>query len=263
LEMFKNKKRAFTLVELLVVIAIIALLMAMLLPALQRAKEQAKEVSCRNNLRQYGIAQKVYLDDYDDRYPSAWTSLVKTEYPVPGYQRLCRWHDPRYPPDGPFWPYLPAIKLHLCPTFKVLAKTEGQKHPYHDPSIPVIPMYSYSMNAFLGSTSGALKFSNITRRTSEVFFFAEENMWRRPGCNWVLNDNALCPDGRDWFGTFHGTSSSNRNAGTANAVFVDAHVQEVRSALKEDPSDKSEMEFGKYEKYGWPHAKSIKRPPGL
>ena len=38
-----------------------------------------------------------------------------------------------------------------------------------------------------------------------------------------------------------------------NAVFVDAHVQEVRSALKnEDPGDTSEMEFGQFEKFGWP-----------
>ncbi len=144
----------------------------------------------------------------------------------------------------------------LVEVLVVIAKQEGQKHPSHRASIPVIPVYSYSMNAFLGSSGGALKFSDITRSKAEVFFFAAENMWRRPGCNWVLNDNALCPDGRDWFGTFHGTSMSNRNAGTVNVVFVDAHVQEVRSALKEDPSDTSEMEFGSYEKYGWPHVRA-------
>ena len=250
-----KKRNAFTLVELLVVIAIIALLMAILLPALQRVKEQAQEIKCRANLRQYGIAMVMYLDDHEDTFPSAWTSLVKTEHPVSGYERFCRWHDPRYPPDGPFWPYLKNVEVHLCPTFKVIAKQEGTRHPNHRANIPVIPVYSYSMNAFLGSKSGALKFSNITRAKNEVFFFAEENMWKRPGCNWVLNDNALCPDGRDWFGTFHGTRQSDLNAGTANAVFVDAHVQKVRSALKKDPSDKSEMEFGSYEKYGWPHVK--------
>ena len=254
-----NNRKAFTLVELLVVIAIIALLMAILMPALQRVKEQANEVSCRSNLRQYGLAQTMYLDDYDERYPSAWNSLVKTESPVSGYNRLCRWHDPRYPPDGPFWPYLAEKKVHLCPTFKVIAKSEGQGHPGHTSSIPVIPVYSYSMNAFLGErciSGGAKKRSNITRRHSEVFFFAGENMWPRPGCIYVLNDNALCPDGRDWFGTFHGTSQKNHNAGTVNAVFVDAHVDKVRSALKENSSDNSEKEFGRYEKFGWPHKKA-------
>ena len=254
--------RGFTLIELLVVIAIIAVLMAILMPALQRVKEQAREITCRSNLRQYGIAQALYLDDNDDRYPSAWTSLVKTEQPVSGYQRFCRWHDPRYPADGPFWPYLKKGKVHLCPSFAVIAKSEGQRHPSHVASNPVVPYYSYSMNAYLGSRSGAsgggvLKRSEITRSKSEVFFFSAENMWLRPGCSWVLNDNALCPDGRDWFGTFHSTKSGDLNSGTVNAVFVDAHVQEVRSALKENPNDNSEKEFGRFEKYGWPH----KDPP--
>jgi prepilin-type processing-associated H-X9-DG protein len=121
------------------------------------------------------------------------------------------------------------------------------------------------MNSFLGEgglSGGAKKRTNITRRHSDVFFFSGENMWPRPGASFPLNDNALCPDGRDWFGTFHGTSQRNRNAGTVNIVFVDAHVDKVRSALKPKPDhlDTSEMEFGKYEKFGWPHKK---RPPGL
>lgn len=253
--------KGFTLIELLVVIAIIAVLMAIMMPALQRVKKQAQEMRCRANLRQYGLAQAMYLDDWDDKYPDAWHSLVKTEQPVSGYQRFCRWHDPRYPADGPFWPYLPADKVHLCPSFAVLAKAEGKTHPNHVAANPVVPYYSYSMNAYLGSKSGAsgggvLKRSEITRSKAEVFFFAEENMWTRPGCNWVLNDNALCPDGRDWFGTFHGAPAGNLNGGTINAVFVDAHVESVRSALKEDTSDKSEMEYGRFEKFGWPFSKA-------
>jgi len=258
----------FTLIELLVVIAIIALLMAIMMPALQRVKEQAREMGCRANLRQYGLAQTIYLDDHDDRYPSAWRSLVKNEHPVSGYERYCRWHDPRYPADGPFWPYLKNEKVHLCPSFKVLAKSEGERHPRHQASNPIVPYYSYSMNSWLGAKSGdpggsaktdskgrggVYKRAEITRSKAEVFFFAEENMWARPGCANVLNDNALCPDGRDWFGTFHSAPSGDLDSGTINAVFVDAHVEEVRSALKKDPSDNSEKEFGQFEKYGWPH----------
>jgi prepilin-type processing-associated H-X9-DG protein len=84
-------------------------------------------------------------------------------------------------------------------------------------------------------------------------------MWSRSGNSNVLNDNALCPDGRDWFGTFHSASSADLNSGTINAVFVDAHVEEVSSALKADPRDTTEMEFGMFEKYGWPNKQSFQQ----
>jgi len=58
---------AFTLVELLVVIAIIAILMAILMPALNRAKEQGKRAVCLNNLRQLTLAWIVYADENDDK----------------------------------------------------------------------------------------------------------------------------------------------------------------------------------------------------
>ncbi len=58
-------RAAFTLIELLVVIAIIAILIALLLPAVQQAREAARRASCRNHLKQFGLALHNYHDSHN------------------------------------------------------------------------------------------------------------------------------------------------------------------------------------------------------
>ena len=75
------KRFAFTLVELLVVVAILGILASLLLPALSVAKAQAKSINCLSNLKQLGVASTFYRDDYGEYFYCPYLNSIDAVTP--------------------------------------------------------------------------------------------------------------------------------------------------------------------------------------
>jgi prepilin-type N-terminal cleavage/methylation domain-containing protein/prepilin-type processing-associated H-X9-DG protein len=218
-----RERKGFTLIELLVVIAIIAILMAILMPALQRVKEQSRTISCRSNLRQYGIVERMYLDDNEGRFPNPWYWLYSDGG---NFEREDE-------PDGPLWPYIKDKDINLCTSFSIIGKSMERE-----------ARYSYSTNGYLGadgwfdndgnSKTRAAKTESEVKRPAEIFSFSEENLWEIEGLSsYTLNDNGLYidppPGTRDCFATYHSAPGGDLEKGSANLVFVDGHTDMIKA----------------------------------
>ncbi len=127
---------AFTLVELLAVIAIITLLAAILLPALSRAKAKAEEVVCLNNLKQLQVCAKLYTLDHDGVLPpNRYVYNVNTQGPSYGFSNKLTWCPGLAPFDtttenierGLLFPYNKSTDIYRCPSDKSWVQTpEGE-----------------------------------------------------------------------------------------------------------------------------------------
>jgi prepilin-type N-terminal cleavage/methylation domain-containing protein len=107
-----RRQRAFTLIELLVVIAIIAILAAILFPVFAQAREKARGAACLSNLKQIGLATAMYLQDYDNCYPSQQRNGVNVN--LPGGPIVYTNTEQNYMDE--LYPYVRNTRVFTCPS---------------------------------------------------------------------------------------------------------------------------------------------------
>ena len=137
-----KKRSAFTLVELLIVIGIIVVLIALLLPAVQRIQETASQTTCKNNLRQLGIALTNYHAS-SQRFPPGVNPAVvlpPASFPVPGLSwtkyilpqidqgNLAPWSANWTDPANSAWVNT-QLKVFRCPSSPSGPRLEGNAAP--------------------------------------------------------------------------------------------------------------------------------------
>ena len=153
--------RAFTLIELLVVIAIIGILAAMLLPALASAKEKGRSVQCAGNLRQWGLAYRLYADDNFDYLPrrgQGVQTLAEIDRPddwfnaLPGYFGLATF---QLMVSNNATPAAHSPSVFICPT----ASNPGGTY--------FLP-YGMNMNLCPWNLPAATKYGEVVRPISVV-----------------------------------------------------------------------------------------------
>jgi prepilin-type N-terminal cleavage/methylation domain-containing protein len=192
-------RRAFTLLELLVVIAVIAILAAILLPILSKAKARGQAIACVNNLKQLSAGCKMYADDNDGELVSSWP-IGFGNYPVnpyswcPGWAAFDEPQDYNYGPfpqfdctnvyalqQGAIWQYIRSAGVYRCPADN---RSMG--------GLPVVR--SYSMNSWMNGLSyddptGNTSFTTPDQDSSLTdVFFRKENQITQPSEKWYLID---------------------------------------------------------------------------
>jgi prepilin-type N-terminal cleavage/methylation domain-containing protein/prepilin-type processing-associated H-X9-DG protein len=247
-----DEVQGFTLVELLVVIAVIAILASLLLPALNRAKLAAETTVCKGNLRQWGIALRMYVDDCKV-YPHIGTSIFHdaARYDQTWYYQLSSYAGERFSllPPG-----TRPQGIKVCPAYQRLGGVMGLSMLENSPiGKEVIYGYSYNEIGFSTQSTSGLGLGGLSvpgnpdfRLVKDTEVVCPSDMvaigdgflvdFRTPVCNFVNQDGLpptmnLVPqvvgyaqtDRPDYVWTAEW--NRRRHGGHFNAVFCDGHVQ--------------------------------------
>jgi prepilin-type N-terminal cleavage/methylation domain-containing protein/prepilin-type processing-associated H-X9-DG protein len=224
-------KRAFTLVELLVVIAIIAVLAAIAFPVMARARETGKQTSCLSNIRQIGMANQLYVQDYDGAYAQTKRTTAHPDvddadgsYDDPDYGTVFALIS-SYVGKSVDEEHLDVERLYACPS---------DPAPY-DPACESLneqapPVTSYLVNGYF--IFGLIE-SQVPKPASTVLFVerrsqavAEVTQY----CDymyhpWFKPDNASAP--ADDMAPLLGAISTQRHLEAANYAFADGHAKKL------------------------------------
>lgn len=183
-----RSKAAFTLVELLVVVAVTALLMGVLMPVLNTARGQARSLVCRSNLRQLVIAALSYAEAHDG-------FLVPAASDMWDDSGMRRWHGTRADLNAPFdfsgsplRAYLEDAQVKSCPNHVPFVRGEQWSMNYEQGG----GGYGYNM-AYLGSRLWDPKFSGDMNERYERT--ASLNEVKRPAMTLMFSDAAMSMDG--------------------------------------------------------------------
>jgi prepilin-type N-terminal cleavage/methylation domain-containing protein/prepilin-type processing-associated H-X9-DG protein len=218
-----NPKHAFTLLELLVVIAVIAILVALLFPPVDRAKDRARRIRCMSNLHQVGLGIRMYSDDSGDAAPGAGIAATSTNHVLlyAGYKEFMKGY------VGLKGASSARDKVFACPAdifFPSFIFANNTNFVYLRTSLHDDPVFDYSSYAFNGGDNATRTFGGTNRFSLPGLTGVKLSSVKNPVRTVLVAEaSALVP----W--SWHEPSSRLVFSDAKNMVsFVDGHVSYIK-----------------------------------